>query len=129
MIDLRSNPGNLNPPVRIRCSALVFDGYSLLLLKFDDPELGVGWELPGGGIEQSESFVGCARREVAEETGLEVEPTRIAYHLLVIAPDLETISKRQVPCSHPPAPGSLAPWGAHPFVGPLDLYRGNHSVD
>ena len=91
MVDLSSNPRGPDPLVRIRCSGLVFKGDSLLLLKFDDPELGVGWELPGGGLEQTESLVSCARREVAEETGLQVEPTRIAYHLLVIAPDLVTL--------------------------------------
>ncbi len=91
MVDLSSNLRGPDPLVRIRCSGLVFKGDSLLLLKFDDPELGVNWELPGGGIEQSESLGSCARREVAEETGLQVETTRIAYHLLVIAPDLVTL--------------------------------------
>jgi 8-oxo-dGTP diphosphatase len=32
------------------------------------------WENPGGTLEPGEDFVGCARREALEETGLSVEP-------------------------------------------------------
>jgi len=31
-----------------------------------------GWSFPGGHVEPNESFVGCAVREMREETGLEV---------------------------------------------------------
>lgn len=38
------------------------------------PELGTWWELPGGGIEPSESYLDTAIRELREETGISVEP-------------------------------------------------------
>jgi len=34
------------------------------------------WCCPGGHLEYGESFEGCARREVREETGLEIENIR-----------------------------------------------------
>jgi 8-oxo-dGTP diphosphatase len=39
---------------------------------------GEGWSLPGGGMEPGGSIVGCVVRETYEETGLHVEPVRLA---------------------------------------------------
>jgi len=39
------------------------------------PEIGEWWELPGGGMEQGETYAETASREIAEETGFELAPT------------------------------------------------------
>ena len=61
------------PPVRC-VGAVVRDGSGrlLLVLRGHAPAAGT-WSLPGGRVESGESDAQALRREVAEETGLEVE--------------------------------------------------------
>jgi len=70
-------------PVALRCSTIVFANHSLLLvhrLAQDD------WVLPGGRPRIGEGVAACARREVREETGLLVDPGRVAFVLETISP-------------------------------------------
>jgi 8-oxo-dGTP diphosphatase len=55
---------------------LVENGKVLLIRRGHDPFRGE-WAVPGGRIEDDETAEGCARREMKEETGLEVEPVRL----------------------------------------------------
>ena len=54
--------------------ALIFDGSRILLAERGRAPLIGQWSLPGGLVETGESLENAVRREVLEETGLEVKP-------------------------------------------------------
>ncbi len=66
---------------RIRAAALIVDDEQrLLLVKHVHPETSYTWWVPpGGGIVGTETIFECVRREVWEETNLDVTPGRIVY--------------------------------------------------
>lgn len=72
--------------VDLRCSVAIVHSASVLLLRRDSRD---DWVLPGGRPSHGESMAACARREACEETGLDVHPTRCAFVLEVIDPDIE----------------------------------------
>lgn len=49
--------------------AAIFIGRGIVLVKRKNPPL--GWALPGGFVNEGESFLSAVKREVQEETGLE----------------------------------------------------------
>lgn len=55
---------------RVSAKALVFDDDGRLLVLQTTDGL---WEIPGGGWDHDEDYQACIRRELAEETGAEVE--------------------------------------------------------
>ena len=62
--------------------ALVLDdaGRVLLARRKFEPEAGK-WDVPGGFLEEDEEPLDGLRRELREETGLEIEPLELAGHL------------------------------------------------
>lgn len=59
---------------RARVSALVEkDGKYLLVKEFIKSRNGVYWLTPGGGVEYGERVEDALKREVKEETGIEIE--------------------------------------------------------
>lgn len=64
--------------VRLRCSAIVFRNNHVLLVHRAAQS---DWVLPGGNPFAGESVASCARREVAEETGLHISVDRVAFVL------------------------------------------------
>lgn len=69
--------------------AVVFqDGKVLLIERGQEPLKGY-WTLPGGLVETGERLECAVRREVQEETGLEIRPVEAAALFERIMPDLE----------------------------------------
>ncbi|MFY0743046.1 NUDIX domain-containing protein [Solibacillus silvestris] len=65
--------------VRIRCTGLIIENNSILLVEYDDN--GIHYNLPGGGLETGETIVEGVAREVFEETTAQVEvgPLALIY--------------------------------------------------
>ena len=76
---------------------VVQDGKALIVKRGHEPRKGE-WSLPGGLVELGETLIEAARREIKEETGLDVEvgavvevfdrvhreADRIRYHFVII---------------------------------------------
>jgi ADP-ribose pyrophosphatase YjhB (NUDIX family) len=65
------------PLVAVGAVAVRDDGALLLVRRGKAPALG-RWSLPGGRVDWGETLRDALRREVAEETGLEVVPGELA---------------------------------------------------
>ena len=64
---------------RIAAGVLVVHEERVLLVRHRREGAYDFWVAPGGGAEPGEDLLAAARREAREETGIRVEPLRIAY--------------------------------------------------
>jgi bifunctional NMN adenylyltransferase/nudix hydrolase len=70
------------PPIFVTVDAVIEHGDHVLLVKRGG-QPGCGqWALPGGFVDDDETLLDAAVREVREETGLDLAPEAIAAHLL-----------------------------------------------
>lgn len=69
--------------------AVVFQEGKVLLIERGQEPLKGWWTLPGGLVETGERLECAVRREVMEETGLEIHPLEVAAIFERIMPDLE----------------------------------------
>ena len=63
-------------PSSTSCASILDRGRLLLIKRASDPGKG-NWSFPGGRIELGETVLEAARREVLEETGIEIEPLEV----------------------------------------------------
>ncbi len=119
---------NMPDGIELRCSAVIVRGQSVLLIHrtYGDVD---DWVLPGGTPRPAESMAACARREVREETGLQVNPARVAFVLEVCGPDSGPRTVDIVFAAADPAPDQLPQElepGLKPVFVPVD---GIHKLD
>lgn len=69
---------------------VIHDDALLMVQRANDPGKGL-WSLPGGRVEHGEFLADALRREVQEETGLEVEVGELAGILEVPGDDLHYV--------------------------------------
>ncbi len=72
--------------IRVRAAVLLLQEETVLLVRHRKGSQ-TYWLLPGGGVDFGETAPEAARREAAEETGLEVEVGDLALASETIAPD------------------------------------------
>ena len=59
------------------CDMILIEGGKVLLVKRGRDPFKGEWAIPGGRIEENERAEDCLRREMKEETNLDVEPVRL----------------------------------------------------
>lgn len=64
------------PPLQFAQKAVILDGNRVLMVRksADDPHNPGRWEFPGGRLKENEELDDQIRREVLEETGLDIAP-------------------------------------------------------
>lgn len=58
--------------IRVGVGAVVFRGENVLVIKRGKPPFLGRWSIPGGGLHHGERLEDAVRREVMEETGVEI---------------------------------------------------------
>jgi len=74
---------------RVGVGAVVLDAGRVLLVRRGKPPLAGKWSLPGGMLELGETTAEAARREVAEECGLQIRVGELAGILDRVVRDAE----------------------------------------
>ena len=78
----------MNKPIRKDTRCYILDKDKVLVIKYNEPNRKAGWyDIPGGKIEEGETPVQTAIREVAEETTLKIDKLERKGKLIVEYPD------------------------------------------
>ena len=65
--------------IRLGARAVIVRNNQLLLVKCNDADVGVHYNLPGGGVEDNKLLEDAVRREVLEEACVQVDVSRILF--------------------------------------------------
>lgn len=83
MTDPRAYP---NRPILAVSAAIIRDGRVFIARRARGPALGV-WTMPGGMVEAGETLAEALKRELEEETSMQIEPVALAGHREVVVRD------------------------------------------
>jgi 8-oxo-dGTP diphosphatase len=83
MTDPRAYP---NRPILAVSAAIIRDGRVFIARRARGPALGV-WTMPGGMVEAGETLAEALKREIVEETSMDIEPVALAGHREVVVRD------------------------------------------
>lgn len=72
--------------VRVRVGVIIIKNNHILLVEHQKDGASY-WLIPGGGLDFGETVAECAKREVREETNLEIQLGRFLFSSESIAPD------------------------------------------
>ena len=75
-------------PILAVSAAIIRDNRVLIVRRATPPAEGL-YTLPGGGVEAGESLHEAIKREVLEETGIDIEPITLAGHREAIKRDAD----------------------------------------
>ena len=64
--------------IRVACRGIVINDGSILLVYAKNNDV---WMIPGGGVENGEDKTNCVKREISEETGYIVDPTKCVLEI------------------------------------------------
>jgi 8-oxo-dGTP diphosphatase len=89
LTDARTRERTYPPRPYVAVSAAIFRNDKLLIVRRAHPPAAGLYTLPGGVVELGETLIETVRREVREETNLEIEPLMLAGYRDVIVRDAD----------------------------------------
>jgi len=82
--------------IRVGVGAVVFRGEQVLLIRRGKPPFAGLWSIPGGGLNPGERLEAAVRREVKEETSVEIGPLSLIGIFEALPADLPAIARHTV---------------------------------